>query len=108
MRYSEALVDRVSEIFKVLSEPMRLRILDALRDGEKSVSELIKATGAQQANVSKHLGIMKTAGLLTSRRKGLNVFYSVREKRFFTLCDSVSDYLARRHAEDGDIFPPKE
>ncbi len=104
MQYSEALVDRVSEIFKVLSEPMRLKLLDSLRGGEKNVMELIKITGSQQANVSKHLGIMRRAGVVVCRRKGLNMFYSVKEKRFFTLCDSVCDYLAKRHAEEGELF----
>ena len=108
MRYSNELIDRVSEIFKVLSEPMRLKILFALRDGEKSVSELIKLTGSQQANVSKHLGIMRKAGVLTCRRKSLNIFYSAKEKRFFTFCENVSEYLARRHAEDEGLFAEKE
>ena len=69
MVYSDELIDRIAEVFKVLSEPMRLKILDSLRHGEKNVSELIKLTGSQQANVSKHLGIMKKAGVVNSRRK---------------------------------------
>ncbi len=108
MQYSEALVDRVSEIFKVLSEPMRLKLLDALRSGEKNVMELIKISGSQQANVSKHLGIMRRAGVVVCRRKGLNMFYSVKEKRFFTLCDNVCDYLARRYEEEKGLFAKGE
>jgi len=104
MRYSAELTDRVAEIFKVLSEPMRLKILDGLRDGEKNVTELIKITNSQQANVSKHLGLMRKAGVVVCRRKGLNIFYSLKEKRFFALCDSVCDYLAKRHAEEGELF----
>jgi DNA-binding transcriptional ArsR family regulator len=104
MRFSAELTDHVSEIFKVLSEPMRLKLLDALRDGEKSVTELIQLTSSQQANVSKHLGIMRKAGVVVARRKGLNIFYSVKEKRFYTLCDNVCDYLARRHEEERELF----
>ena len=104
MNYSEELIDRIAEIFKVLSEPMRLKILDSLRHGEKNVSELIKLTGSQQANVSKHLGIMKKAGVVTARRKGLNIYYSLKEKRFFGICDSVCEYLAKRHEEENDLF----
>jgi DNA-binding transcriptional ArsR family regulator len=108
MQYSEAQIERVSDIFKVLSEPMRLKLLDSLRIGEKNVTALIKLTGSQQANVSKHLGIMRKAGVVSARRKGLNVFYSVKEKRFFTLCDSICDYLARRNEEEKGIFEKKE
>jgi DNA-binding transcriptional ArsR family regulator len=104
MNYSEELIDRIAEIFKVMSEPMRLKILDSLRHGEKNVSELIKLTGSQQANVSKHLGIMKKAGVVTARRKGLNIYYSLKEKRFFTICDSVCEYLAKRHEEENGLF----
>jgi DNA-binding transcriptional ArsR family regulator len=104
MRYTAELIDHVAEIFKVLSEPMRLKILECLRDGEKNVTELIQLTGSQQANVSKHLGIMRRAGVVVTRRKGLNVFYSIKEKRFFALCDHVCDYLARRHEEERELF----
>jgi DNA-binding transcriptional ArsR family regulator len=104
MNYSEELIDRIAEIFKVMSEPMRLKILDSLRHGEKNVSELMKLTGSQQANVSKHLGIMKKAGVVTARRKGLHIYYSLKEKRFFTICDSVCEYLAKRHEEENGLF----
>ena len=108
MQYSEALVERVSEILKVLSEPMRIKILDSLRAGDKSVTELIKLTGSQQANVSKHLGIMRGTGVVSARRKGLNIYYSVKEKRFFALCDSICDYLAKRNEEDKELFAKGE
>ena len=108
MEYSEALIERVSEIFKVLSEPMRIKILDSLRSGEKNVTELIKLTGSTQANVSKHLGIMRKAGVASARRKALNIFYSVKEKRFFALCDSVCDYLAKRNEEEKGLFAKGE
>ena len=108
MQYSDALAERVSEIFKVLSEPVRLKILNILRSGERNVTELIRLTGCQQANVSKHLGVMKKAGIVVCRRKGLNVYYSIREKRFFGICDNVCDYLARRYEEEKDLFAKVE
>lgn len=108
MPFSEALVDRVSEIFKVFSEPMRIKILDSLRGGEKNVTELIKLTGSLQATVSKHLGIMRKAGVVVGRRKSLNIYYSVKEKRFFTLCDNICDYLARRNEEEKGLFAKEE
>ena len=108
MQYSEALIERVAEIFKVLSEPMRLKLLDSLRDGEKNVTELIRLTGSQQANVSKHLGIMRKAGLVSARRKSLNIYYSVKEKKFYSLCDSVCDYLAKLNEEEKQLFKKGE
>ena len=104
MGYSNELINRIAEVFKVLSEPMRLKILDSLRHGEKNVSELIKLTGSQQANVSKHLGIMKKAGVVTARRKGLNIYYSLRDKRFFSICNSVCEYLAKLHEEEDGLY----
>lgn len=108
MQYTEAMMERVSDIFKVLAEPMRLTILEALKKGEKTPSELIKITGAQQANVSKHLSIMRKAGIVAAHRKGTNVYYAFKDKRFFTLCDNVCDYLSRRHEEEQALFMKEE
>ena len=64
----------VAERFRVLSDPLRLRLLNALSAGEKSVAELVDATGASQANVSKHLGVLARAGLVSRRKAGLYVY----------------------------------
>ena len=94
---SEAALEKVAERFKVLSEPMRLRLLYALMGGEKSVSELVEETGGLQANVSKHLGIMLDAGIVGRRKQGLNSYYQIADKSVFELCDlvcgSVHDHL---------------
>jgi ArsR family transcriptional regulator len=66
----EAALDQVAERFKALSEPMRLRLVYALMDGEKTVSQLVRETGALQANVSKHLGILLTREFWGAGRKG--------------------------------------
>jgi len=108
MQYSEALMERVSEIFKVLSEPTRIKILEALKKGEKTPSELIKITGAQQANVSKHLSLMRKTGIVAARRVGIKVHFTVKDKRFFTLCDTICDYLARRNEEEKELFAEEE
>jgi|SRR3954454_15829769 len=93
---SEPALEKVAEYFKVLSEPMRLKLLYALRDGEKSVSELVKATGGLQANVSKHLGIMLDAGLLGRRKEGLKVCYYITDESVFQLCDLVCNTIYER------------
>lgn len=82
--------------FRVLSEPMRLRLLHSLGEGEMSVSELVQATGAGQANVSKHLGILLDSGLVARRKKGLNVFYRVADPSVFDMCEAVCSSLGER------------
>jgi ArsR family transcriptional regulator len=89
--------------FKVLAEPMRLRILNALRDGEKTVSQLVEETGAGQANISKHLGLLYRYRMVARRKEGLNVYYRISDPTIFELCELVCQSLeaeleARRRA----------
>jgi DNA-binding transcriptional ArsR family regulator len=90
--------DRVLELiahrFKLLSEPMRLRLLRTLMSGEKNVSELVTLTGASQANVSKHLGVLAAGGLVARRKAGISTFYRVADPSLGTLCDLVCRSLA--------------
>lgn len=84
---SGKVLDLIAEYFKVLSEPLRLKILAALRDGEKSVGEIVEAVNASQPNVSKHLGILIKAGFVT-RRQVKNVAYcSIADKCVWQICD---------------------
>ncbi|MEW6129765.1 MAG: metalloregulator ArsR/SmtB family transcription factor [Acidobacteriota bacterium] len=87
--------------FRALSEPMRLKILNALGEGEMSVTEIVDATGSGQANVSKHLGILLNEGIVTRRKEGLNTFYKVADEGIFTLCEtvcsSIDNHLAAKH-----------
>jgi DNA-binding transcriptional ArsR family regulator len=88
--------------FRVLSEPMRLKILHSLQDGERTVNELVADTGGEQANVSKHLGILLVNGLVARRREGTSAFYRVADPSIFglcrTVCSSLDDHLASDHA----------
>lgn len=77
----------IADRFKALGEPARLQILDALRDGESTVTELVDATGLGQANVSKHLGLLHGLGFVTRRKEGLYVFYGLADRDVFRLCD---------------------
>ena len=79
--------------FRLLAEPMRLRILHTLDDREMSVSELVAATGANQANISKHLGILLDAGVVSRRKQGLTANYRVADDSIFVLCDAVCSSL---------------
>lgn len=70
--------DKKAKIFKALSNPIRLRILDILLTGEKCVCEIIKVLGLEQSHVSKNLTILKEAGLIEDRKEGLKVFYKLK------------------------------
>jgi ArsR family transcriptional regulator len=88
----------LAERFRLLSEPTRLRLLDLLRDGERSVGELAGDLGCTQANVSKHLAMLADGGLVSRRREGLRSYYAVADETVFNLCDSVCESL-RRHLD---------
>ena len=90
---TEELLRFIASRFKVLAEPMRLRILHALQPGELSVTEIIAATGASQANISKHLAVMTRAEMVGRRKEGLNVFYSISDPVIFELCELVCNKM---------------
>ncbi|NJR48840.1 MAG: helix-turn-helix transcriptional regulator [Leptolyngbyaceae cyanobacterium CSU_1_3] len=97
-------VQQVADYFSVLGEPMRLRILNLLRDGEKCVQDLVEATDTSQANVSKHLKVMLQAGILTRRTKGTLAYYAVEDELIFELCNLVCDRLASRIEQQARHF----
>ncbi|MGE0885372.1 MAG: ArsR/SmtB family transcription factor [Blastocatellales bacterium] len=94
----------VAARFKVLSDPMRLRILQFLENGETSVSALADAVESTQPNVSKHLKTMQDAGLLSRRQEGNTVYYSIADPTVFDLCDVVCSSLAERFTAHASVF----
>lgn len=99
----EALV-LVARRFAVLSEPMRLRLLHALIDGEKSVGILAKAADGTQANVSRHLQTLAEAGLVARRKEGLQVFYSIADPSIFELCELVCGSIDQHMQTKAKVF----
>lgn len=95
----DALAELLAARFRVFGEPMRLKLLDRLRDGEASVQALQEATGASQQNVSKHLGVLLSAGLVTRERDGNSARYAVADPAVFDVCDQVCGGLHRQLAE---------
>ena len=85
--FSDEEIRHLSERFKVLSEPSRLKILRSLFDGEKCVTEIIDATGLMQANVSKQLKILQKNGIVDSRAVGLQRIYSVKDFTVLKICN---------------------
>ena len=84
--------------FRVLAEPMRLRLLHALGRDEVTVGQLVQATGGGQANVSKHLAILLDAGIVRRRKEGLSVYYRVLDATIFEICEIVCDSIGERLA----------
>ena len=85
----------IASKLKLLAQENRLRLLNELRSGEKTVTELIAATGGTQANISKHLGVMRGSNIVKCRREGLNVFYSISDKSVYKLCDLMCNEFRR-------------
>ncbi len=107
----ERAMDHVADYFRALSEPLRLRLLNALRDGPVNVGELTSQLGCSQANVSKHLGVLAKAGLVTRAARGTSVYYQIADPRTYELCDLVCGQIAQRLMSQAQIMegmaPPK-
>jgi DNA-binding transcriptional ArsR family regulator len=87
-------LELVAARFRVLGEPLRLRLLNLLMDRELGVSELVAATGAGQANVSRHLAVLREAGLVSFRKEGAASVYRITDPMLRALCDLVCRQLA--------------
>jgi DNA-binding transcriptional ArsR family regulator len=92
----DALAELVARRFSVLGEPTRIKLLDELRGGAATVRELQEATGASQQNVSKHLGVLLDAGLVSRTKVGTSSRYSIADQGVFELCEQVCGGLRRQ------------
>src|SRR6266508_6361060 len=90
------LVELIARRFRVLGEPMRIRLLDELRDGEATVGELSEALAASQQNVSKHLAVLGEVGILGRRKEGNHVHYRIVDESVFELCEDVCGSLQQQ------------
>jgi DNA-binding transcriptional ArsR family regulator len=95
----EPLIELVARRFRVLGEPMRIKLLDRLREGDATVGELQAALGAGQQNVSKHLGILHSAGMVARIKDGNHCRYSISDPSVFELCDQVCGAVRRQLQE---------
>jgi DNA-binding transcriptional ArsR family regulator len=89
-------LELVAARFKAMSEPLRLRILQELERGDRSVSALAQRVGSTQPNVSKHLKVLQDAGMLKRRQQGNTAFYSIADAMVFELCDMICSQLRDR------------
>ena len=92
-----------AELFGILSTPMRLRILSALCDQEKSVSELLAEIDTTQPNLSQHLNLLYRAGVLAKRKEGTQVIYRVQSEKAVMLCRTVCTQIAIEMDEPGTV-----
>jgi len=102
----EPLIELVAQRFRVLGEPMRIKLLDRLREGDATVGELQEALGASQQNVSKHLGILHAAGMVARTKDGNHSRYSISDPSVFELCDQVCGGVRRQLQELETMLQP--
>ena len=93
---SDEVLELIAARFRAMSEPMRLKILHALIDGEMSVGQLVEKTGAGQANISKHLSKLLEAGMVSRRKAGLCVYYSIADQSIIEHCEKICLGLDRQ------------
>ena len=98
-------IEMVAERFRALGDPLRLRLLNALSEGEKSVGELVDETEASQANVSKHLAVLLQGGLIERRKEGLRAYYSCSDPKVFQICDIICGTLRDQLSRDLSVLP---
>ncbi len=101
---SDPLVELIAQRFRVMGEPMRIKILDRLRDGAATVGELAEALDASQQNVSKHLGVLHQAGVVSRAKEHTSVRYAIADDTVFALCEQVCGGLRDQLAELDNIL----
>ena len=92
----DELAELIARRFRVMGEPLRIRLLDRLRERETSVNELTEALGSSQQNVSKHLAVLAEAGILGRRKVGTYVYYRIVDEGVFALCEQVCGSLQQQ------------
>ncbi len=85
-----------ASLCKVFADPRRLIIIEELRDGEKSVTELTEALAVPQAAVSRHLAILRERGVVQTRRSGTNIYYRLTSNKICEACDLVHEILLQQ------------
>jgi DNA-binding transcriptional ArsR family regulator len=89
----EDLAELIARRFRALGDPLRVRLLDQLRDGEQTVNALAEQLGAGQQNVSKHLAVLADAAMVARRKDGTHVYYRIADEGVFALCEQICGSL---------------
>jgi DNA-binding transcriptional ArsR family regulator len=96
-------IEQVADFFGAFAVPMRLKILNALRSGERNVGDLTAEFGCSQANVSKHLSVLAQKGLIAKTLRGTSAYYRIIDPRIYQLCDLVCVQIGQRFAHQSDM-----
>ncbi len=85
-----------AQLFRALAHEVRVRVLEEIREGERSVGDLQEALGVSGSNMSQHLAVLRGEGIVVARREGTNVLYSVADDQFFRLLDDARSIFEQR------------
>jgi ArsR family transcriptional regulator len=99
---------RKAELFKALAHPLRIWVLELLMEGEVTVGQLIALTGAESSHLSQQLGVLRSSGVVVSRREGSNVYYRVRDPRTLHLMATAKEILATSLSESRELLADLE
>lgn len=102
--FSPQAFEAIAQRFRALADPMRLRLLHLLRDGERTVNEVAELAGCSQPNASRHLAQLQRQGLVTRRQQGNCAFYAIGDPSVFELCEAVCGRIEERAKELQHIF----
>jgi DNA-binding transcriptional ArsR family regulator len=102
--FSPQAFEAIAQRFRVLADPMRLRLLHLLRDGERTVNEMADLAGCSQPNTSRHLAQLQRHGLVARRQEGNCAFYAINDPSVFELCEAVCCQIEQRAKELQKIF----
>ncbi|SRR5579885_304606 len=102
--FADPLLELIAARFRLLGEPVRLKILAALATGERNVGELVRLSGAGQPNVSKHLAALAQGGLIKRHKVGTSIYYAVADPAVYTLCDVVCASVQQRIAQEAQAL----
>lgn len=99
-----AVYEKQAEILKALAHPVRVAILDFLKDGEQCVCDIAKRVGSERSNVSRHLAVMVSSGVLEYRKEGLKVIYSLKARCIMDFFDCITGCLRQQADENAKLL----
>ena len=103
VKYNSDLYKLKAELCKTFSDAKRLMIISELRGGEKSVGDLAEVLELPQAVVSRHLAVLRSRGVVSTRRKGLNIYYRLTDVKIIVACDIVHEMLLDQVAKNREM-----
>ncbi|MBI5630700.1 MAG: winged helix-turn-helix transcriptional regulator [Elusimicrobia bacterium] len=105
MPNNEELVFRIkADFLKSLAHPVRLEVIEYLKNKESSVGEMVRELGVEQSGLSKHLAILRQAGILSSRQEKVTVYYFVRDREIFSVLRPIAEILRKKLAESNEVL----